>query len=270
VDGFEVLTTEEEWVDECDGTFYCPTFKCVKCKEVVTSTSIHSLQQGRSIGCSCNSTMENHWRHRRPEVVQYGNERGFEVLTTEEEWADECNGNDYCPKLKCVKCKEVVTSTCVSNLRHGQGIGCCCKKKTEAKLKSWLEKKFPEATVNTQYRGPKTDRNGQTKFDFHLTFPDRFEVLIELDGAQHFYDHIYSYTDAGCERDLLKEKWAIAKGLSVVRVLQEDVWEDKPGWQGWLAKSIEAARSGEARIFTPDAPEYRSADSAYVQLRSRS
>ena len=128
--------------------------------------------------------------------------------------------------------------------------------KTEAKLRSWLKKKFLGATVNTPYRGPKTDRNGQTHFDFHLTFPDGSEVLIELDGAQHFWSDQRFYTNEGCERDLLKEEWAIAKGLSVVRVLQEDVWGDKFDWQGWLTEKIKAARSGEPRVFTPNAPEY--------------
>tara|TARA_B100001173_G_scaffold296259_1_gene291785 strand:- start:500 stop:892 length:393 start_codon:yes stop_codon:yes gene_type:complete len=129
-----------------------------------------------------------------------------------------------------------------------------------------LQKKYPEATVNKQYRGPKYV--GQTHFDFHLTFPDRFEVLIELDGAQHFWIDHRNCTYAGCERDLVKEKWAIAKGLSVVRVLQEDVWNDRNGWETWLTKMIEAARSGEPRVIIPNAPEYRRADSAYVQLRS--
>ena len=104
----------------------------------------------------------------------------------------------------------------------------------------------------------------------NMTFADGFEILIELDGAQHFWSHQKYYTNEGCERDLLKEEWAIAEGLSVVRVLQEDVWEDKLDWQGWLIKSSEAARTGEARLITPDTPEYRSANSAYVLLRSRS
>jgi very-short-patch-repair endonuclease len=267
-DGYEVLTPEEEWVKECDGNTYCPKLRCVECKEVVTSTCINHLQQRGSIGCSCNSTMANHWRHRRPEVVAWGARDGYEVLTTEEEWVDECDGTKYCPTLKCVECKEVVTSTCINSLQQRGSIGCSCHNKTEGTLRAWLEQKFSEATVNTQFRGPKTACGGQTHFDFHLTFPDRFEVLIELDGAQHFWNDQKYYTAEGPRRDLLKEEWAVAKGLSVVRVLQEDVWEDKLDWQGWLIEKIEAARTGEPRVFTPYAPEYQSANSAYIQLRS--
>jgi len=266
--GFEVLTTEDEWVHECDGNQYCPNFKCLECKEVVTSTCIANLHKGGSIGCSCNSAQANHWRHRRPEVVVMGAERGFEVLTTEEEWVDECDGCYYCPKFKCLECKEVVTSTCISSLQRGQRIGCSCHNKTEGKLLEWLQHIFPQARITRQYPGPKLKR--ETYFDFLLTFPDGFEVLVELDGMQHFWANHRFYTEEGCERDLAKEEWALAKGMSVVRVLQEDVWEDRYGWQDWLTKSIDKARTVDAKVFTPDTPEYRSTDSVYVQLRQGS
>ena len=94
-------------------------------------------------------------------------------------------------------------------------------------------------------------------------------MLVELDGPQHFWVGIKYYTPEGCERDVEKEQWAMSRGLCVVRVLQEDVWNDRNGWQGWLVRSIEAARTGEPRVLTPDVPEYRSSESAYVQLRPR-
>jgi very-short-patch-repair endonuclease len=112
------------------------------------------------------------------------------------------------------------------------------------------------------------ERNGQTHFDFHLTFQDDFEVLVELDGPQHFWVSQAYYTDAGCERDLAKETWAVARGLCVVRVLQEDVWEDRYDWRGWLSRAIAAARTGEARVLVPeDVREYSAGESAYVRLR---
>ena len=91
-------------------------------------------------------------------------------------------------------------------------------------------------------------------------------MLVELDGPHHFWVG-HNYTPEGCERDLQKEKWAVKRGLCVVRVLQEDVWTDRYDWQGWLIDRFKTARSGEPRPLTPDAPEYHSKDSAYVQLR---
>ena len=66
----------------------------------------------------------------------------------------------------------------------------------------------------------------------------------------------HHFSNGTCERDLLKEEWAISKGLSVVRVLQEDVWNDRLGWDRYVTDKIEAARLGEPRVFTLDAPEY--------------
>ena len=55
--------------------------------------------------------------------------------------------------------------------------------------------------------------------------------------------------------------------MSVIRVLQEDVWNDMYGWEDYLIKSIESARSGGARVFTPpDTREYTSSESAYVKM----
>lgn len=52
-------------------------------------------------------------------------------------------------------------------------------------------------------------------------------------------------SDNGCGRDVAKEEWAIARSLCVMRVLREDVWNDRYDWQGWLSRSIETARSCE-------------------------
>jgi len=263
--GFVVRTTEKEWVEKCDGNTYCPTFECVECVEVVTSTCIASLQQGQSIGCTCNSKHANRWRDRRAEVVAMGVERGFVVLTTEEEWVEKCDANTYCPTLECGECAEVVTSTSINSLQRGQSIGCSCHKKTERLLQQWLRKKYPEAIVATEYRGP-----GRTHFDFHMAFENGFEVLVELDGPQHFWVGDWQYTLEGCERDLVKEEWANSKGLSVVRVLQDDVWNDRYGWDRYLTVSIEGARSGKSRVVTPeDTREYRCVESMYVQLRRK-
>ena len=256
----------EGWRGRKFGAFSKPPVRHSTCDEVVTSTRVNHLQQGQGIGCGCNWNMAKHWRHRRWEVVQWGKERGFEVVTTEVDWEDKCVGVYYCPKLRCVECDEVVTSTTVNHLQQGQGIGCSCRKKTEAKLRAWLERRFPDATVRSQYRGPKTECNGQTHFDFFLTFRDDFAVLMELDGPQHFGVDKYHFCMEGCERDLLKEEWAIAKGLSVVRVLQEDVWDDKLGWDSHVVRSIEAARWEEPTVYTPPyAPEYLTG--VYAELR---
>ena len=87
--------------------------------------------------------------------------------------------------------------------------------KEKGRLQARLQNRGKEGTTITpQYRGPRA-----THFDFHLTFPDRFEVLVKLDSPQHFWVSKKHYTVEGCKRDLRKEKWAVSRCLSVVVVM---------------------------------------------------
>ena len=262
--GFEVITTEAEWVQWCAGIYWCPTLRCLNCGVVVKSATLNNLHQGHHIGCTCHSTHANHWRGRRAEVVQWGAERDFDVVTTDEEWVEQCRGCEWRPTLRCLKCEQTVTSTNITSLQQGQGLGCACRNKTEAKLQEWLTRSFPNAVVVPQSPGPKTDLNGQTRFDFLLRFSDEHAVFIELDGAQHFWKDAFRYNERRCGLDKLKEEWAVTeRGRCVVRVLQDDVWCDKYDWQGWLVRSVASSRHGAPRVFTPSVPEYTSCASKY-------
>ena len=100
-----------------------------------------------------------------------------------------------------------------------------------------------------------------------MAFPDGLGVLVELDGPHHFWSEAWFFTNECCQRDLEKERWAInVRSMCVVRVLQEDVWEDRTDWQVWITKCIEEAKKGGLRIFTPDTPEYRSDESQYAAV----
>ena len=265
--GFVVITAPEEWKRDCTGCFYCPTFKCMDCDETVTTTQLSSLKQGHNIGCRCHNSRaeENKWANRRDEIVEMGKKGGFVVITAPEEWKRDCTGIHYCPKFKCLECDETVTTTRLKSLQRGQCIGCGCRNKTEAKVADWLRNRLPEAVITCQFPGP-----GKTRFDFHLRFPDGFEVIVEVDGAQHFWDDKRFFDLECCKRDLKKEEWSVdaQRNTSIIRLLQEDAWNDRNGWETFLMRSIDAARKAKrARVFHPDAPEYTSENSAYVQLR---
>ena len=235
---------------------------CQKCGKCIQSTSIGHLRC--NVGCLCNKDDPRHYRHHFNKFKDNILLSNLRLHISEEEWLTECSGNTYCPPVSCILHPQygIMRTTAIAHMKFYKRQCCpaCGHAQTEGILFKWFMK--TEVIIKRQYKGP-----AKTHFDFHLQFPDGFEILIELDGAQHFWRNARWFTYEGCKRDLLKEEWAITKGLSVVRVLQEDVWEDKLDWQGWLTKSIKAARSGEPRVFTPDAPEYQSTDSAYVQVR---
>ena len=94
--------------------------------------------------------------------------------------------------------------------------------------------------------------------------------MIEVDGPQHFWKDYWLFVARIPERDAEKDRWALAHGQSVVRVLANDVYHDRNGWRAWLRRAINEARAhmaaGEApRVLTPEVPEYRSPESAYIQ-----
>ncbi|AHA46057.1 putative restriction endonuclease [Insectomime virus] len=103
-----------------------------------------------------------------------------------------------------------------------------CKKKTEAKLLKYLQ------TIhdNVIYQfAPDWSRNPKTgkllPFDFCVN-----KTIIELDGPQHFRQ-VSNWTppEETKERDQLKERLAKENGYVILRILQEDVWEDANEWK---------------------------------------
>jgi hypothetical protein len=111
----------------------------------------------------------------------------------------------------------------------------------------------------------------RTHFDFLLVFEDGFQLILELDGDQHFYEAHGMFSHDGCARDLLKEQWAVrVKKIRIVRLLQTDVWNDTHRWKRWLRKSVQQARNepGVLTPIVPDRDQYKNVEtSVYAQLR---
>ena len=73
-------------------------------------------------------------------------------------------------------------------------------------------------------------------------------------------------------RDLEKELWARSEGYQVIRVLQDDVWRNKHGWDNYLSTELahwairRDAGHAPRNAITPQAPEYLG--EVYKRLRS--
>jgi very-short-patch-repair endonuclease len=68
---------------------------------------------------------------------------------------------------------------------------------------------------------------------------ENYKLIIECDGAQHFRA-IYCWKDPKLtqERDKYKMKCANEHGYSVIRIYQEDVWNNKNNWEENLKSAI--------------------------------
>ena len=166
-----------------------------------------------------------------------------------------------------------ITTTAISHIVSYQNLGCvaCNGHKTEMKLFTWLQAHLPGVRCN-ELKLTHAATGGTMSVDFDHP-PSR--LVIELDGVQHFYDDDVGYFayNGTPHRDLDKEQQLLARGYQVLRVLQEDVWKEKNGWENWLLGEIkrwDARRVSQGlpaeRARHPDAPQYRSG--IYKKLRS--
>jgi very-short-patch-repair endonuclease len=73
-------------------------------------------------------------------------------------------------------------------------------------------------------------------FDFYIP---ELRLIIELDGLQHF-KQVSSWTSPEITRgrDIFKIKKCIEHGLTVIRLLQDDVWYDKNNWEESLQREL--------------------------------
>ena len=81
-------------------------------------------------------------------------------------------------------------------------------------------------------------------------------VIIELDGEQHF-KQVSNWTspEHNAKNDLEKTKFALIQGYSVIRLLQDDVWNEKYDWKSWLVETIEKLKS-QTKLICQGVKEY--------------
>ena len=113
-----------------------------------------------------------------------------------------------------------------------------CKNKTERKLHEWLVKTYSYKVIK-EYK-PLWCKNSKTNKDLPFDFFIKdLKLIVELDGPQHFKQvQNWKSPTLTRNRDIYKMKQAITQGVSVVRILQEDVYKDKNNWEKNLKSFI--------------------------------
>jgi len=133
----------------------------------------------------------------------------------------------------CHNCKHTFGST-LSSIIAGNWCP-YCKNKTETKLLDALKPLYP--TLITQFKQEWCKNINYLPFDFCI--PEH-KIIIELDGRQHFKQvSNWKCPEETFENDLFKETCANDNGYSVIRILQEDVLNDKYDWFDRIQTEIE-------------------------------
>ena len=125
---------------------------------------------------------------------------------------------------------------------HLCGHGCpICVNKTEAKLYEKLITIY--STLQTQFKQDWCKKQLCLPFDFCIP---EYKIIIELDGEQHFRQvRDWKSPEEQQENDKYKEECANQNGYSVIRLLQEDVYNDTYDWVKELCEAIEQIKSSE-------------------------
>ena len=131
-----------------------------------------------------------------------------------------------------------------------------CYLKTEAKMYSWLCEILSDVIRQFKPAWCKNlDSGAQLSFDFCI---ESKKVIIEVDGNQHFVDvpGWKSLSNNVRQRDKLKMEYAINNGYHIIRILQEDIWNDKYEWKSELLTLLSNLPETPTRIFICKQDEY--------------
>jgi len=107
-----------------------------------------------------------------------------------------------------------------------------CKNKTEALVASFLS--TIDGLIFISQGKFEWCRNSLTNNYFPFDFCLRnYNIILEIDGQQHFDDikHWDSSSDKVSSRDVYKMKVALDNGYSMVRMVQEEIWDNKIVWK---------------------------------------
>ena len=134
--------------------------------------------------------------------------------------------------------------TQANNVNNGKFCPLCVNK-TEQKLYKELKSKYSQ--LSHQFRVDWC-KNEKTKkyLPFDFVIPE-LKIIIELDGLQHIKNAggFWNTLEENRERDLYKEKCANDNSYSTIRILQEDVKNNKYDWLKELCETIEEIKNGD-------------------------
>ena len=154
------------------------------------------------------------------------------------------NRYDYSKvKYKNIKSKIIIICKIHGDFKqepksHLFGQGCPnCINKTEGKLLNILQDNYYYSDIITQFKIDNCKNQKHLPFDFLIK---EHKIIIELDGQQHFkLISNWKSPEEIQKRDKYKMQCANDNDYSVIRIFQEDVWNDSFNWFEMLEDSIE-------------------------------
>lgn len=141
--------------------------------------------------------------------------------------------------FNCDKCTHDFESV-LYNVKSGYWCPFCVNK-TETKLYKILKEKYP--TIIHQFKVEWCKNITYLPFDFCIP---EYKIIIELDGPQHFIQIMeWNTPEEQLNRDKFKEQCANDNNYSIIRIIQNDVFNDTYDWLKDLCETIEEVKNGD-------------------------
>lgn len=143
--------------------------------------------------------------------------------------------------IYCTQCNQYFLQT---PTKHLSGHGCIhCVNKTESLVCSQLKMTYVSITNDSKsvrFAWCKTSNDNYLPFDMVIL---EYKIIIEVDGPQHFRQvRDWKSPSYQQQNDKYKMKCANDNGYSVIRIIQEDIYNDTYDWLRELKDSIESIK----------------------------
>ena len=210
-------------------------FKCEKCEHRFESSLCHISNNKWCPYCVNHKLCENN-------DCGICFEKSFASHSREKYWCYDLNKYNPRDILKnshvkyWFKCENKHSfDSSLSNITSGNHWCSLCKNKTEKKLYEWFISKKYIIKYQPRFKWCKNEKTRCLPFDFLINN----KILIELDGRQHFIQvSNWNSPEINLDNDKFKTNKSIENNYCLIRILQEDVYNNTNNWEEKLITVI--------------------------------
>ena len=234
---FDITTMNEAWLEaNIINAHSLLDMMCMDCGYHCVRTNVNAVQQGRGVDCFCTAGVP--WKsvegHAQMMALFQKYQPSADITRMNLEWWMDNIEDCYSSLIgTCVRCNIESSSTRITHFVDRKVLSCHCTEHSEDVLFAFLE------TIGD----PKRQAGACFSLETGHRLPIDFQLdntFIEMDGPEHG-----SRSTDLAHKDLFKEKWALSRGFSVIRVEKGAVCADRPGWKEYLQVQIARCNSSD-------------------------